>query len=273
MRRMSFGLAAGLFIAIGAASAQDAAPLIPPEIAAAMTAADVVILGEIHDNPAHHLEQAARVAWIEPAALVFEMLSPEQAAAARGVALADKAALNAALGWDESAWPDFDLYYPIFASAPPDAAIYGAAVPQDIVRAAVTEGAETLLSGSGEAYLRPVDEAEQAQREALQHIAHCEALPADLLAGMVEAQRLRDAAFARVVVQAHEETGGPVVLITGNGHARTDWGVPAVLGHARPDLDIFALGQIEDGTEPEAPFDEVTSAPPAERPDPCEAFR
>ena len=34
-------------------------------------AQDVVILGEVHDNPAHHAEQAAQVAAIQPRALVF----------------------------------------------------------------------------------------------------------------------------------------------------------------------------------------------------------
>ena len=48
--------------------------------AAPAAAQDVVILGEIHDNPAHHEVQAERVADIQPRALVFEMLTPEQAA-------------------------------------------------------------------------------------------------------------------------------------------------------------------------------------------------
>src|SRR6056297_678930 len=42
--------------------------------------ADIVILGEVHDNRAHHEAQAELVARIEPAAVVFEMLTPEQAA-------------------------------------------------------------------------------------------------------------------------------------------------------------------------------------------------
>ena len=42
--------------------------------------ADVVLLGEVHDNPAHHAFQAEAVAYLAPRALVFEMLTPAQAA-------------------------------------------------------------------------------------------------------------------------------------------------------------------------------------------------
>ena len=45
-----------------------------PAVMAAARAADIVVLGEIHDNPAHHENQAAIVAALQPAALVFEMI-------------------------------------------------------------------------------------------------------------------------------------------------------------------------------------------------------
>ena len=35
--------------------------------------ADITVLGEIHDNPGHHANQAAIVKALQPAALVFEM--------------------------------------------------------------------------------------------------------------------------------------------------------------------------------------------------------
>jgi uncharacterized iron-regulated protein len=94
-----------------------------------------------------------------------------------------------------------------------------------------------------------------------------------MLPGMVEVQRLRDAVLARAVVQAVEETGGPVAVITGNGHARRDRGVPAYLGRIAPDLEVFVLGQTEDGAPLEGGFDEVVSAPAVDRPDPCAAFQ
>ena len=43
--------------------------------------ADVVFLGEVHDNPEHHLRQAEYLAALAPGAVVWEMLSPDQAAA------------------------------------------------------------------------------------------------------------------------------------------------------------------------------------------------
>jgi hypothetical protein len=46
-----------------------------------------------------------------------------------------------------------------------------------------------------------------------------------------------------------------VVIITGNGHARTDWGVPALLAVAAPDVTVFALGQFEAEPVSQVPFD------------------
>mgnify|MGYP006311152977 CR=1 FL=1 len=139
----------------------------------------------------------------------------------------------------------------------------------------MTEGpAETLGAGAARFGLdQPLPEARQTRRERLQMEAHCGALPPDLLPGMVAAQRLRDAQLARVTLQARGDTGGPVVVITGNGHARTDWGVPAMLAKAAPGLSVAALGQIEAGGTPsEAPFDIVETTPAIDRPDPCAAF-
>jgi uncharacterized iron-regulated protein len=90
---------------------------------------------------------------------------------------------------------------------------------------------------------------------------------------MVAVQRLRDAVLARAVVQAMAETGGPVAVITGNGHARRDWGVPAYLSRVAPEWEVFVLGQTEAGAPLAGGFDAVLSAPAVDRPDPCAAFR
>jgi uncharacterized iron-regulated protein len=239
-----------------------------------VAAQDVVILGEVHDNPDHHAEQAAQVARLQPSAIVFEMLTEAQAARVSPELRGDAEALGEALDWAESGWPDFTMYHPIFTAAP-EAAIYGALVPRPVAREVFDIGPAEAFGDEAARYglHRDLDPAEQATREAMQMSAHCDALPEEMLPGMVAVQRLRDAVLARAVIRALDETDGPVAVITGNGHARRDWGVPAVLAEVAPDLDVWVLGQTEDGGPLEGGFDTVKSAPAAERPDPCVAFQ
>lgn len=235
--------------------------------------AQIVILGEIHDNPDHHDRQAAALRMIAPAAIAFEMLDPDQA---RIVETRNHAgpALAEAIAWETSGWPDWAIYSPVFGALG-EARIYGMALPRAVVRQAVFDGAAAVFPGDASRFR--LDEAlpddEQTARNAAQNAAHCDAMPAEMLPGMVEAQRLRDAHFAAIALQALQETGGPVVVIAGTGHARLDWGMPAALRRADPDIRVFALGQIEDGTSLRAPFDAVLSAPAPDRPDPCAVFR
>jgi hypothetical protein len=178
------------------------------------------------------------------------------------------------LGWEASGWPDFAMYYPIFVAAG-DARVVGAAAPMEDVRAAVRTGAGAVFGADAARFGldAPLPAPEQMLREAGQLMAHCNALPAEALPGMVEAQRLRDGWLARAALAALEDTGGPVVVITGNGHARADWGVPALLKVAAPEVEVLALGQFEDAAEAAPPFDLWLVTDPVDRPDPCAVFR
>ena len=256
-------------------------PVAAGEIAATgldrLPAAQIVILGEVHDDPAHHANQARAVRTIRPAALVFEMLTPSQVTGAEGIDRSDAARLGAALGWAGTGWPDFALYAPIFAAAP-EAEIYGAGLPDADVARAVTDGAAAVFGADAARFglAAPLPPAEAAAREAAQNSAHCGMLPDTMLPGMVAAQRLRDASFARTALRALEETGGPVVVITGNGHADRAEGIPAYLAAAAPDVRVLSVGQVETGPgEPapaDAPFDLWLATPEPARPDPCDAF-
>lgn len=232
--------------------------------------AQVVVLGEQHDNPDHHARQAEWVAALNPAALVFEMLTPDQAARA-DVDWANQAELDAAIGWTGSDWPSFDMYFPIFAAAP-DAAIYGAGVPREDLRAQLAMPLADHRLAAEYGLSAPLDAETQAAREALQAEAHCGALPDEMLPVMVDAQRLRDAALAEAALRALEATGGPVMVITGNGHARSDWGMPALMAFAAPDVPVFALGQGENGNAAQGAFALTLDAPAPDRGDPCAVF-
>jgi hypothetical protein len=239
-----------------------------------LPAADVVILGEVHDNPMHHAHQAIAVEALQPKAVVFEMLSIDQAARVTPRLLRSEEALGAILGWEASGWPDFGMYYPVFVAAG-GAEFRGAAAPTEDVRRAADVGAAETFGEDAARYglAEPLPEAEQALREAEQLMAHCNAMPGEALPGMVEAQRLRDAWLARAALGALSETGGPVVVITGNGHARSDRGVPRLIAAADPEVRVLSIGQFEDAAEAEPPFDLWLVTEAAVRGDPCEAFR
>lgn len=247
---------------------------IAPDALVSLPQAEIVILGEVHDNPLHHQHQATAVSAIRPAALVFEMITPEQAARVRDAPRDDAEAMEAALGWNGSGWPDYAMYHPIFAAAP-EARLYGAALPRADVRRAMTEGAAAVF-GEGAALYgldQPLPPDLQAEREAEQQAAHCNALPEAMLPGMVAAQSLRDAAFSRVALLALEETGGPVVVITGSGHADRDRGMPVFLARAAPAVSVLSVGQVEAPAEDVQPFDLWLVTERAEREDPCAAFK
>lgn len=255
-------------LAVCLATAVRADVTVPPS-------ADVYVLGEVHDNPAHHAEQARLVDVIDPTAVVWEMLSAEQVQDMAGVDRRDAEALERALGWNASGWPDFAMYHPIFLAAG-EARHFGAQAPRDMVKRAMNNGLVAAIGGTEVARwgLDPLPSDEQSAREAEQLAAHCDALPVEMLPGMVDAQRLRDWYLARAAVDAIESGTGPVVVITGTGHVRKDTGVPALIRASRPDLQVWTLGQTETGdTTDDDQFDALVVTPPAPREDPCLAFQ
>ncbi len=252
----------------------------------ALSRADVAILGEIHDNALHHRRQADLIAALEPAGVAFEMVpeaSEEGIAVFRGQggALGE---IGPAIGWERLGWPDWAFYRPVF-EAVGEAYIAGGGVDRERLSLAMAAGAGAGFGPGFAAYGlgQPLTPAQQAAAEAEMIASHCDALPAEAAPGMVEAQRLRDARFAHAVRRAAAAGGGgQAVLVTGNGHARTDRGVPAYLAASVPGAQVLSLGQVEvdparpalaDYPDGALPYDFVWFSPPAERPDPCAAFR
>lgn len=236
--------------------------------------ADVVILGEVHDNPVHHQRQAELLAVLEPKAVVWEMITAKQAERLETGILGDTEQTAIALNWAASGWPEFGLYAPVFAEAK-GARQYGALVPREYAPAVMSDGIADYFGADASARFgldQPLPEAEQAARETDQQINHCNAMPEEMLPVLVGLQRLRDAALAAAADKALAETGGPVAVITGNGHARMDRGLAVYLAKARPEAVIRSLGQSEDG-QIGGQFDVILDAPAVERPDPCLAFR
>lgn len=246
----------------------------PSQAADVLRVADVVILGEAHDNAAHHHRQAELLSELRPKAVVWEMITPEQAAGLDSSILASAEQTALHLDWVSSGWPAFSLYAPVFDAAK-GARQYGALIPRAEVSRALKGGVAAYFGPDSAVRFgldQPLPEAEQAAREADQQANHCNAMPEEMLPVLVGFQRLRDASLAAAADQALAETGGPVAVITGNGHARTDRGLAVYLAKARPGVVIRSLGQSEEG-QISGSFDIILDAPAVDRPDPCLAFR
>jgi uncharacterized iron-regulated protein len=225
-----------------------------------------VILGETHDNPEHHRLQrdalealAARGA---PRALAMEQFDSEHqkaldAAQARG---ADAEALADAGHFDREGW-GWAMYRPLVEFArQQNWPLLAGNLSRAEARGIVAEPSRSGLPPA-EPRIRQVLEADMVH-------GHCGSRPdARRLAAMVEAQRARDARLAQALA-----TRSPGVLITGNGHARRDAGVPLYL--PRTDLVSIAILEVEAGKS--APqdyaaesFDYLWFTPRQPRRDPC----
>jgi uncharacterized iron-regulated protein len=237
-----------------------------------------VLLGEVHDNAEQHRQRAqllrALLADGKATRVVFEQMARTHdgriAAAPRDAdAIADAGRLDRA-AWR---WP---LHKPLVEAAlQGGATVHGGNLERDAVRAIVRGGLDAVPADLRSAL--SADAAwSAADDEALRRLVdagHCHMLPASQLPAMTLAQRARDAALAQAMLQA--PAGTRVVLIAGNGHVRTDLGVPRYLRAAGvPDSQIAAIGFVERGGEhDDAPYDERRTTAAVDRPDPCAALR
>jgi uncharacterized iron-regulated protein len=178
----------------------------------------------------------------------------------------DAAGFGAALDWEKRGWPTYATYAPILEVALAHRLpIVAANMPLAEVRAIVKGGlsAETARRLRLDAPLSPARAAELREE---MRASHCGQLPEAMLEPMALAQRARDATMA----ERMRALGPPVVLIAGDGHARTDRGVPAQLPHTVSLAFIEVDRAVHEPAS--APYDYVWYTPRATDEDPCAAF-
>jgi uncharacterized iron-regulated protein len=265
----------------------------------------IVLLGEVHDNPEHHavrgdilrprLAGPAPAGGLRPAALFEHIRTSQQAQldafhaeAARSGRPGDAADLLRALEWERSGWPSGSVFRPLFQAA------LGAGLPilpagterermRRLMRGDRSDATKEELARIGMAERMPAAfvDALGAELEA----SHCGAVPAAAFGAMSLAQRYADAHMAEALVAAARGHGG-AFLLAGNGHVRTDRGVPWYVRQMAPGLKVVAvmLVEVAEGKEhraayvPRAPdgtaaADYVLFTPRHDRPDPCEKMR
>ena len=224
------------------------------ELVDSLAHANSVLLGEIHDNPDHHLLQAWVIRQLldrggRPA-VVFEMI-PQDLAGALAAFLKrsrrDPADLGKVLEWNERGWPDWKIYRPIADVAlAANLPIKAGDVARDLQRQAGRKGLKAVSAGDRERLMldRPLGPVAEAGLMETLHAGHCGMMPKEALGPMLGVQRLRDSVMAdTVLLESAEKLGS--VLIAGAGHVRRDWAVPWYLTHRAPKLHIRTLAFVE----------------------------
>jgi uncharacterized iron-regulated protein len=264
----------------------------PSRVEAAAVGANLVLLGEKHDNLDHHRLQAriirAMIGAGRRPAVVFEMIT-EDRQDALDLWLAehpgDAAGLGAAVGWAASGWPDWSTYRPI-AEAALEASLplRAGSLPRPAAKAP-GQDRPSPLTPARRARLGLDEPLSQQLAATMTHelfAAHCELVPEASLAPIVQVQRTRDAVLADNLAKALAlPATDSAVLIAGGGHVRTDLGAPLHLSRLAPGRSLVTIVFLEvadDATTPEAygdryqgafPFDYLWFTPRADDRDHC----
>lgn len=264
----------------------------------------IVLLGEVHDNPEHHvvrgdilwprLDKVVPTQGLRPAAVFEHIRTGQQAGLDSFYRHADRSRrlwrapdLLRELDWKASGWPAAEMFYPLFDSAlRARQPIYPGNAVRERMRLLVRgqdqptdeEAARIKLA---QAMPQPLLDALTSELEG----SHCGAVPGSALGSMSLAQRYTDAHLAETLVRAAEKHNG-AFLLAGNGHVRTDRAVPWYVRQLAPRRKVVAvmLLEVEDGKIDASPYltrapagtvaaDYVVFTPRHERPDPCEKMR
>lgn len=257
-------------------------PIEAEALAAELARRPVVLLGEVHDNVAQHRVRAEALGRLLETgarpAIAFEQFDRERQAdidrarretPAEGRPLADHVIDVARTPKD--AW-DWTLYRPFVELALRyDLPIIAANLSRSAASRVAREGYAAVFDAAERASLGLDRFAElMPEHERIVQRSHCNALPDSALPGLARAQVARDAVLAQAV-RPYFDRG--VVLLTGNGHARRDIGIPRHLSTAERQR-AWSVGLLEEGTgERSALFDVAFVTPEQSRPDPCAAFK
>lgn len=245
--------------------------LSPPQVAwsqlrARMWAADVVLLGETHDNAEHHRLQAQLLGELlrqgARPVVVFEMMDIDQQAQLD--AITQRAGWRplevfAQLNWPARGWDNTDDYLPLLALAAEHGLLVVAAnLSRAQMRGLFADGgaswswAQRLEVGLAS----PLTAGQAAQLNEDLRLAHGGAVPPKTVAKMAAIQQSRDGQFARLLALAARgepaaqgsgrcSPGPRAVLIAGRDHTRLDRAVPWHLAHQAAGLQWLSIALLE----------------------------
>lgn len=234
------------------------------QVSAELSAADVILIGEHHDDPAHHRVQAVLLDTLLKAerkpVVLFEMLTERQEArytryrqnVGIGATQSGAQELEGILEWSVRGWPILPAYLPLFALAEEHSLEVGhAELPTELVRNITRYGVVAIPKSLRERLFNPLnaeDFTALVDRLA-QVVSKAHGVPPSdpRIGGLIAAQLAKDAYMALRV----SALSGPVVLIAGADHVRTDIGVPLHLVKRGFKGKVLSINMVNDASDGE----------------------
>jgi uncharacterized iron-regulated protein len=223
----------------------------PSTISERAATAQLVLLGEIHDNPEHHriqlriLEQMLQGG--RRPALVMEQYDRDQQGKLDEIlqgSLAEQDRLIALSQLMRTSW-DWPHYEPIIRLAlQHKLTIVAANLSRDELRTVSRNGFGALGAGEDARLALETVWTPERQQQLLKDVfdGHCGKVRDHVVQAIAKSQRARDAVMADTLLK-FRETGA--IAILGRGHVRRDMGVPLYLSARAPELTVLALGMTE----------------------------
>jgi uncharacterized iron-regulated protein len=244
-----------------------------------LNAADFLVIGEVHDNLIHHIRQAKIIGEVHKnhrdISVIMEHLDSSQDDVLNSFVLTkDIENLPKQLRWEESGWPDWQIFRPIFVTVSDlGIPVRHGLFPKNKVMTIYQNGLNEVFDPAEYRRLN-LDNFPVSLRE--QHLDqlyadHCKLMPKEKLGKMVDVQIARDAYMAMQLINH----GRKAVLLTGNGHISHERGVGFFLQNAK----VLNVAQYEIGDGETFDFESVKGidyiwfSSPHARPDPCEGLR
>lgn len=279
-RAWALSVAFASLIALGACATPP--PLDAERLGAELVRRPVVLLGEVHDNATQHLVRVAAITKVVEAgarpAIAFEQFDRERQAdidrarreqPADGGSLADHVIAQGRTPKDRWDWAQYRPFVELALRF--DLPIVAANLSRADATRIVRQGTDAVFD-EVERRALALDRFDELlpMHQHIVQVGHCNLLPAAVLPGLARAQVARDAVLARSL-RPYLDRG--VILLTGNGHARRDLGVPRHFSAAEQSR-VWSIGLLEEGAaERAAHFDVAFLTPVQARPDPCATLK
>ena len=233
------------------------------ELFSSLAQSPYVLLGEKHDNVIHHQLHAQVIAALpKTGAIILEMLSLDKAD--RVHKTHNESEFKEASNWDKNGWPQYAMYQPKIKAIYAQNLRPGAAHPS---RASVFKA----MKVSSDERSSPLTQLDKERLSLAIDRAHCGHLKSKMIEMMTRAQMFKDKTMAHQLV--NQAAGGHGILIAGNTHLRSDYGVPRYLKHSTSLVFIEVRDELIDVKDYNIEhYDYVWFTPRTDDEDPCKKF-